>query len=302
MSFRKPLTCGSPQSKTLTPSITHGTQARRVSCRARAGVSVGLRRLAAPGPSGRWVAVDGASSRSCSKRQIDRGCQNRTRNSSDPIETSEARMSTSSGPMKLETRNWTRPKEAPAVSAAGQTSRVALRPASAQTSQKGTIRAKNGSWRPTIALRVSTGRLVTPARVRIGVPMAPNATGAVLPISDSPAAGTGRKPSPISMAALIATGVPNPADPSRKAPKQNAIKRTWMRRSDAIPAIEPLTTSNAPVATVMSYTNIAVSTIQPMGNNPKSAPLTRAAVAIGAGTPYTSSATSKAVAKPASAA
>ena len=134
------------------------------------------------------------------------------------------------------------------------------------------------------------------------MPRAPNATGAVLPISDSPAAGNGRKPSPISMAAQIATGVPNPAEPSRKAPKQNAINRTWMRRSDAIPAIESLTSSNWPVLTVRSYTNIAVSTIQPIGNNPNSAPLARAAVAIGAGIPYTSSATSKAVANPASAA
>src|SRR4029450_7037676 len=81
----------------------------------------------------------------------------------------------------------------------------------------------------------------------------PNATGAVLPISDSP-------------------------------------------------AIESLTTSNSPVLTVMSYTNIAMSTIQPIGNNPNSAPLTRAAVAIGAGIPYTSSATSRAVANPARAA
>jgi hypothetical protein len=188
------------------------------------------------------------------------------------------------------------------VSAAGRTSKVALRPASAQTSQKGTIRAKKGSWRPTIALRVSTGSPVTPARVRTGVPMAPNATGAVLPISDSPAAGNGRKPSPISMAAQIATGVPNPAEPSRKAPKLNAMSRTWMRRSDAIPAIESLTSSNWPVLTVRSYTNIAVSTIQPIGNNPNSAPLIRAAVAVGTGIPYTSSATSKAVANPASAA
>ena len=54
------------------------------------------------------------------------------------------------------------------------------------------------------------------------------------------------------MAALIATGVPNPADPSMKAPKQNAINRTWMRRSDAIPAIESLTSSNWPVLTVRS--------------------------------------------------
>src|SRR4029453_13123395 len=250
--------------------------------------------VAAPGPAGRWVAVDGASSRSCSKRQIDGGCQNRSSSSSDPIETSEARMSGSSGPMKLETANCTRPKETPTVSAAGQTSKVALRPAIAQTSQKGISRAKKGSWRPTIALRVLTGSLVTPARVRTGVPRAPNATGAVLPISDSPAAGNGRKPSPISMAALIATGVPNPAEPSTKAPKQNATNRSRTPRSDANPAIWSLTSPNWPVLTVRSYTKMAVSTIQPIGNNPNSAPLARAAVAIGAGLPYTRRATREA--------
>jgi hypothetical protein len=47
---------------------------------------------------------------------------------------------------------------------------------------------------------------------------------------------------------------------------------------------------------------MAVSTIQPIGNNPNSAPLAKAAVAIGAGIPYTSSAIRKAVANPASAA
>ena len=69
-------------------------------------------------------------------------------------------MSSSSGPTKLETRNCTTPKETPAVIAAGQTS-GGLAPAGAQTSQKGPSRAKMGSCRPTIALRVSTGSVVT---------------------------------------------------------------------------------------------------------------------------------------------
>ena len=79
------------------------------------------------------------------------------------------------------------------------------------------------------------------------MPSAPKATGAVLPISASPAAGSGRKPRPISMAAEIATGVPNPAAPSMNAPKLNAISSTCTRRSSARPAIVCLTTSNCPV-------------------------------------------------------
>ena len=120
------------------------------------------------------------------------------------------------------------------------------------TSQNGTITEKNGSWRPTIADRSSSGRPVTLARVMSGVPMAPKATGAVLPISDRPAAGRGRNPSPMSMAAQMAMGVPNPAAPSMKAPKLKAISSTWMRRSTASPAIVWRTSSNLPVLTVMS--------------------------------------------------
>ncbi len=102
----------------------------------------------------------------------------------------------------------------------------------------------------------------------MGVPSAPNATGAVLPTRARPAAGSGRKPRPISMAAEMATGVPNPAAPSMNAPKLKAISNNCSRRSLARCAIESLRISNWPVSTVMSYTKMAASTIQPMGNRP----------------------------------
>jgi hypothetical protein len=47
-----------------------------------------------------------------------------------------------------------------------------------------------------------------------------------LAISDSPAAASGEKPSPINMAPVTATGVPKPEAPSKKAPKQKAISRS----------------------------------------------------------------------------
>ena len=72
---------------------------------------------------------------------------------------------------------------------------------------------------------------VTAASVRIGVPIAPNATGAVLAMSDSPAAYSGVNPRPISSAEQIATGVPNPDAPSMNAPNENATSSAWMRRS-----------------------------------------------------------------------
>ena len=194
------------------------------------------------------------------------------------------------------------PKLTPATRHAGQTSLSARHPAITQISQNGMMTANSGNWRPTIALRSLSGRCVTPASAMIGVPSAPNATGAVLPMSDRPAAGSGLKPSPISIAAEIATGVPNPAAPSTNAPKQNAISSAWMRRSSAMPTTDWRTMSNVPVSTVMAYTKIALSTIHPIGNNPYNAPSPTAASASDAGIPNTATATATAAPSPASAA
>ena len=132
-------------------------------------------------------------------------------------------MSTKVGPKLLLMRNCITPKLAPATKQAGHTSFMARQPAMTQTSQNGMIKANSGNCRPTMALRSLSGKPVTPASAMMGVPSAPKATGAVLPISDNPAAGSGLKPRPISIAAEIATGVPNPAAPSTNAPKQKAI-------------------------------------------------------------------------------
>ena len=102
-------------------------------------------------------------------------------------------------------------------------------PANAQTSQNGTISENNGSWRPTIALSSNRSSPVTPCSAMIGVPSAPNATGAVLAMSDSPDAASGVNPSPISIAPVTATGVPNPDAPSKNAPKQNATSSNCRR-------------------------------------------------------------------------
>src|SRR5688572_13655061 len=98
----------------------------------------------------------------------------------------------------------------PQTSTAGQTDRSPAQPLIVATSQAGTSSETNGSCRPAIAPSVSAGNSVTAASVRIGVPMAPNATGAVFAMSDSPAAYNGVNPSPMSSAEQIATGVPKP--------------------------------------------------------------------------------------------
>src|SRR5262249_44937335 len=95
----------------------------------------------------------------------------------------------------------------PQTKSAGQMATVARQPAMTQTSQTGTIKEKNGSCRPAMALRSSSERPVTLDSVTIGVPRAPNATGDVFARRASPAAWRGRKPAPIMRAAEIATGV-----------------------------------------------------------------------------------------------
>ena len=77
----------------------------------------------------------------------------------------------------------------------------------------------------------SAGRPVTWPSTVTGAPRAPNATGAVLKISVKVSASSGGKPTRISSALVIATGVPKPAMPSSRQPKQNPITTRTMRRS-----------------------------------------------------------------------
>ena len=56
--------------------------------------------------------------------------------------------------------------------------------------------------------------------VSVGVPAAAKGTGVLLEIRDTTQAGTAGNPSPTSSGAANAAGVPNPAEPSMKAPKR----------------------------------------------------------------------------------
>src|SRR5215471_16128994 len=82
------------------------------------------------------------------------------------------------------------------------------------TSQNGTSTGTTGSWRPAIADTVTSLRPLTAASVTMGVPIAPQATGAVFASRFSTADWKGEKPSPTMTAPAIATGVPNPDVPS----------------------------------------------------------------------------------------
>ena len=86
----------------------------------------------------------------------------------------------------------------------------------------------------------------------MGLPTAPQATGAVLAIRHNVAAWNGGNPRPIRNEPAMATGAPPPPVPSRKAPKQKAISTSCRRRSDASAAIDAFMVSNWPVAQATS--------------------------------------------------
>ena len=136
------MTGGRPQTNTNTDKITHGVQAR-ISA-ARSCVTSGAGGLAS------WALM--SLPLSAGDVQISLGCQTRKNSTRQAIDTIAAMMSTSSGPMKLLTRNCGIANDRPVTRIAGQISVIALRPAKAQISQNGTISEKKGSWRPIMAL------------------------------------------------------------------------------------------------------------------------------------------------------
>ncbi|MNN59449.1 hypothetical protein D3C81_1745650 [compost metagenome] len=69
-------------------------------------------------------------------------------------------------------------------------------------------------------------------------------------IRHRPAAYNGLKPRPTSRAAVMATGAPKPAAPSRKAPKEKPISSTCSRWSSVMDSTELRITSNWPLFTV----------------------------------------------------
>ena len=85
----------------------------------------------------------------------------------------------------------------------------------------------------------------------MGVPIAPQATGAVLASRFRTADWKGEKPRPTMTAPAMATGVPKPEVPSMMAPNEKAISSTCSRRSKEMWMIDSLTISNLPVMTVI---------------------------------------------------
>lgn len=103
-------------------------------------------------------------------------------------DTSADKISGSSGPIKFEVTYCVIAKENPETRIAGKTSSARLKPAIMITMNKGIKAERKGNWRPTI-FEISIAAIpVGPSIAMIGIPIAPNATGAVLAIKHIPAA------------------------------------------------------------------------------------------------------------------
>src|SRR3954467_2461195 len=111
-------------------------------------------------------------------------------------------------------------KAIPHTKAGSHVSRNPRHPSMMITNNSGTNSANTGVCRPTTDDTTCNGSPVTCANVITGVPIAPNATGAVLATSDTAAALSGENPSATSITEQMATGAPNPASASISAPKQ----------------------------------------------------------------------------------
>src|SRR5664279_3661912 len=100
------------------------------------------------------VAADSSLPRSAGDSQSCFGCQTFRNRIRQPIEISEAPISTIQGLMKFEITNCGTANEMPVTRIAGQMSFMPFQPANAHTTQNGTISENTGNCRPTIAPRI----------------------------------------------------------------------------------------------------------------------------------------------------
>ena len=86
----------------------------------------------------------------------------------------------------------------------------------------------------------------------MGVPSAPKATGAVLKMRVKVSASSAGMPIMMSSALVMATGVPKPAMPSSRHPKQKPITTSTTRRSfGRLASSHSRNASNRPEITAM---------------------------------------------------
>src|SRR5207245_8729249 len=135
--------------------------------------------------------------RSSANRQIRLGRQTRRKTTVNTREKIPAAISTRLLSTWFDQKNCIPANDNPTTRIAGNTSNVSSQLTIVRTSQKGTITAVNGRIRPIILFRSPSGRPDTAASVWTGVPIAPQATGAVFAIMFTMAAWNDRKTKPI---------------------------------------------------------------------------------------------------------
>jgi hypothetical protein len=134
-----------PQTSMTMQTMIHGNSALQSCACVKAILSIGL--------AAAMVAVDSSRPRSAGDSQSSLGCHTLRNRIRQPIEISEAPMSTIHGLMKFEITNCGTANEMPVTSMAGQISFMPRQPANAHTTQNGTISENTGNCRPTIAPR-----------------------------------------------------------------------------------------------------------------------------------------------------
>ncbi len=147
-----------------------------------------------------------------------------------------------------------------------------LQPQSTTISQIGTMRESTGTCLPITRLRAIRSSPLTPAATATGTPAAANATGELLAMRHRTAAGRASNPSATSIAAVIATGDPKPAAPSRNAPNPKAMKSACSLRSAVMEARVERITSNWPEPTASEWTHSAPTTIHRIGKTAVTVP------------------------------
>jgi hypothetical protein len=175
------------------------------------------------------------------------------------------------------------PKTVPASRVGSQMPAMTPEPPRAYMKKTGITITSGVQIAPTSALSWESESPVVAASVTTGMPIEPNATGTVFASKQIADALKGENPRPTSMVAAIATGVPNPAAPSRKPPKAKAISRACTRGSGVTRAMELRMTSNCPASTVTRNSAIAQKMIQVMGKRPNAAPSPAALIAVRTG-------------------
>ena len=180
----------------------------------------------APKPSVWWAFARRCSSGTSLSRVATAKAKTAKRETTEPMTTARF------GPMNMAPTSSAAASETPATSVMGSTPLRPLGPPpTSMTMRIGQATMKGIAWMVWVVASEIGSMAVMEARVVVGMPMEPNMVGTELAMRQARMASTGATPTATSMLAGMATAVPKPAMPSRKAPKHQPISSTSTRLS-----------------------------------------------------------------------